>query len=67
MPSVAKPDRREAGQDTPMQVGVALAGRVHGKVVFRVTNCAEKPLKVVFRPGKMWIRDGWFTKNLLDE
>lgn len=67
MPSVAQPDRRKVDQDTPIQVGVALKGRVHGKVVFRLTNCPERPLRVRCRPGNKWIKDGWFSKNLLDE
>jgi len=49
------------------RVGRCLRGSIDGKAVFRFTREVPKQVRTVRRPGSYWIREGWFSANLLDE
>ncbi len=50
-----------------LRVGRCLKGLIDGRAVFRFASEEPKRMKVNRRPGGSWIKEGWFSRNLLDE
>ena len=67
MPSVAKPSRKEVRDQVPIRTDRCLKGLIHGKAIFRVTNCRPERIGVRRRPSRYWVEAGWFSEDLLDE
>jgi len=49
------------------KVGRCLRGLVDGKAVFRFVSEPARREKIRSSPAGDWIKQGWFSNNLLDE